>query len=66
MKASRLIIPNDLAYLSTAISFVRENAAIIGFDDKATQDIELAAEEAVSNVIQHAFSPGEKAEFSVI
>jgi anti-sigma regulatory factor (Ser/Thr protein kinase) len=66
VKVSRLIIPNDLAYLPTAISFVRENAAMIGFDDKATKDIELAAEEAVSNVIQHAFSPGEKAEFSVI
>jgi serine/threonine-protein kinase RsbW len=66
MKASTLIIPNDLAYLPIAISFVRENAVMIGFDDQATKDIELAAEEAVSNVIQHAFSPGEKAEFSVI
>jgi len=66
MKAARLIIPNDLAYLPTAMSFVRENAVMIGFDDKATRDIELAAEEAVSNVIQHAFSPGEDAEFLVI
>ncbi len=66
MKASRLIIPNDLAFLPIAISFVRSNAVMIGFDDQATKDIELAAEEAVSNVILHAFSPGEKAEFSVI
>ena len=66
MKASSLIIPNDLAYLPVAISFVRENAAMLGFDDMATRDIELAVEEAVSNVIQHAFSPGEKTEFSVV
>jgi anti-sigma regulatory factor (Ser/Thr protein kinase) len=65
MKASTLIISNDLAFLPIAISFVRENAVMIGFDDQATKDIELAAEEAVSNVIQHAFSPGEKAEFSI-
>jgi len=66
MKGSRLIIPNDLAYLPTAISFVRENAAVFGFDDRATRDIEVAAEEAVSNVIRHAFSPGEQTVFSVI
>lgn len=66
MNSARLIIPNDLAFLPIAISFVRENAVMIGFDDQATKDIELAAEEAVSNVIQHAFSPGEKEEFSII
>jgi anti-sigma regulatory factor (Ser/Thr protein kinase) len=66
MKRARLTLPNDLAYLPMAMTFVRENAAMVGFDDPAIKDIEVAAEEAVSNVIQHAFAPHENAEFSVI
>ena len=66
MKKSSLIVPNDLAYLSVALSFVRENAALIGFEAAATHAIDLGAEEAISNVMKHAFAPSEDAEFSII
>jgi len=62
----KLTIPNDLSYLTMAINFVLENAAIIGFKDNDIKDIQLAAEEAVSNVIEHAFLPEEDAQFTVI
>jgi serine/threonine-protein kinase RsbW len=63
---SKLTIPNNLSYLTMAINFVLENATIIGFEDKEIKDIHLAVEEAVSNVIEHAFLPEEDAEFTII
>jgi anti-sigma regulatory factor (Ser/Thr protein kinase)/GNAT superfamily N-acetyltransferase len=48
------------------MSFVRENASMIGFCDHAIKDIELATEEAVSNVFKHAYSTEEHAEFHII
>jgi len=62
----KLTIPNDLSYLTMAINFVLENATIIGFKDNDIKDIQLAVEEAVSNVIEHAFLPEEDAQFTVI
>ena len=61
-----LSIPNDLSILPLVFSFVRQNALLRGFAEKAIQQIELGVEEAVSNVIQHAFQPGEQAEFMII
>ena len=61
-----LHLPNNLHFLPIAIGFVKENARLTGFKEKEIQDIELAVEEAVSNVIEHAFSPGQKATFSII
>ncbi len=65
-KQARLTIPNDLSYLSMALRFVRENALVMGFPEKAIKQIELCVEEAASNVIQHGFRPGEDAEFHII
>lgn len=64
--SSKLTLPNDLRYLPLAMSFVRENAAIIGFKEPEINKIELGVEEAVSNVIKHAFSPEENAEFHIV
>ncbi len=63
---SRLTIPNDSAFLNLALEFVLGNARIMGFAEKAINDIQVAAEEAVSNVIKHAFGPGVRAEFDII
>ncbi|MFN0216600.1 MAG: ATP-binding protein [Saprospiraceae bacterium] len=65
-KKATLQIPNDLRYLSVAIHFVLQNALLRGFAEKQLDAIELAVEEAVSNVIRHAFKAEEQAEFSVI
>lgn len=63
--SARLTLPNDIRYLPLAINFVKENAHIIGFKERSIKDIELAVEEAVSNVIKHAYAANEQAEFSV-
>jgi len=62
----RLILPNDLRYLPLAINFVREISVMLGFQENEIRKIQLGVEEAVSNVIQHAFSPEERAEFHII
>lgn len=64
-KESCLIIPNDISYLPPCLNYVRSIAELTGFDARARLDIEIAVEEAVSNVIRHAFSPEEDAHFEV-
>ena len=60
-----LTVPNDFTYLSVILGFTTEMAHLAGFESREVQQIELAVEEAVSNVIKHAFYPGEKALFEV-
>lgn len=45
----------DLAALPLVLAYVRESAVLVGFAGEDISRIELAVEEAVSNVIQHAF-----------
>lgn len=61
----KLTIPNDLAYVPIAQSFVRGVASHIGFGDDDIYRLELAVEEATANVIEHAFSQDEVAHFDV-
>ena len=65
-EAIKLTLPNDLSYLRLAQLCVRETARKFGFPDKALTQIELAVEEAVSNVIKHAFGSGECQTFDII
>ena len=65
-KLPGLLVPNSLAYLPMAINFVQENALRIGFEEGEIKKIEIGVEEAVSNVIKHAFGPQEDAEFRII
>lgn len=44
-----------LANLETAQTFVRENALRAGLDESKVQRIELALEEAIINIIDHAY-----------
>lgn len=62
---SVLTIPNELSYLSVAKRYVREVSAKIGFDGEQQEEIEHAVSEAVRNVIEHAFDPSDKEEFSI-
>ncbi len=64
-RQASLQIPNDLSYLPVAISFVQQNAALRGFGKDQLNRIELGVEEAVSNVIQHAYKSEERADFSI-
>ncbi len=65
-KSPALTLPNDLTYLQMAIGFVQQYAIQIGFEEGEIKKIELGVEEAISNVIIHAFQPEEDTEFRII
>jgi serine/threonine-protein kinase RsbW len=62
----RLTMPNTLHYFDTAQLFVRETAKKFGFTGKALNEIDLAIEEAVTNVMKHGYDPEENAEFDLM
>ncbi len=66
MRTSTLIVPNEISYLSAIQAFARETAGAVGFDKNDAEKILLALEEAVTNIIQHAYEEGEQASFEVL
>ncbi|MGE5544972.1 MAG: ATP-binding protein, partial [Bacillota bacterium] len=60
-----LSVPNDLKYLPVILGCVQGFAELAGFEEREQTQIELAVEEAVTNVIEHAFFPGQRAMFEV-
>jgi serine/threonine-protein kinase RsbW len=48
-----------LGNLETAQTFTRENALLAGLDEHKVQRIELALEEAIINIIDHAYGGNE-------
>ncbi len=65
-ESSILTVPNDLVYLPAIQAFISEVADKIGFGRRDTTMMLIAVEEAVVNVVRHAFEPDEKATFQVI
>jgi len=66
MEQSVITISNDIRYLQAVQAFTKEVARQIGFNTKDIEMILLCLEEAVINVIEHGFDPGEKDFFQVI
>lgn len=62
---SRLIVPNSRAYIPVACAYVGQAATRLGFDETDREMIERALSEAISNVIEHAFEPSEKASLEI-
>ncbi|MDI9569608.1 MAG: ATP-binding protein [Pseudomonadota bacterium] len=62
----KLSIPPELSYLPLIQTVVLAMARRIGFMDDQLYEIEVAVEEAVSNVVVHAFSQQEGETFEVI
>jgi len=62
----KLTLPNDLSYVSIAQLCAKELAKKIGLSGDDLYNIELAVEEAVNNVIQHAFAADESSTFDII
>lgn len=60
-----LAVPNDLAYVAMVQRFVRDYAALSGFPTLDLGRFDLLVEEAVTNVIDGAFLPGERASLDV-
>lgn len=65
LRQSCLVLPNDIRLIPIATQYVRGLAEVAGFSEKKIFEIEVAVEEAVSNVIQHAFASTDEAEFSI-
>ena len=51
----KLVVPSDPRFLSIARNLVSEVSAICGLPDEARQGVTLALDEAVANVIRHAY-----------
>ena len=51
----KLVVPSDPQFLSIARNVVSEVSAICGLPDEACQGVTLALDEAVANVIRHAY-----------
>jgi len=62
----RLSLPPDLSYLRLAQMVIQETALKIGFTGDDLYQIDLAAEEAISNVMVHAFADQERENFDLI
>jgi serine/threonine-protein kinase RsbW len=60
-----LTVPNDLAFLPMVQAFVRNYVSWLGFPPEEQARFDLLVEEEVTNVIEGAFAPGERAEFAV-
>jgi anti-sigma regulatory factor (Ser/Thr protein kinase)/GNAT superfamily N-acetyltransferase len=63
---SVLAVPNDIGYLPAIQAYAGEIAGKLGFNRSDTAKILLALEEAVVNVVEHAFEEGEKESYEVI
>ena len=64
---SIIMLPSQVRFVNPALAFIRATAASCGFSESALNDIEVAAEEALTNVIKHAFEghPDETFKLSV-
>lgn len=61
----RLSVTNDPKHIPVILAFVRSAAEQWGLDERDCAHVELAVEEAASNVIHHAFGADEVATFDV-
>jgi len=62
----KLTLPNEMPYLPMAQSFVRQAAAQFGFQGVSLSQIDLAVEEAVTNVMKHGYDVEECHCFDII
>ena len=62
----KVTLPNQLCYLPIAQAMVREAARGCGFEGAALSEIELGVEEAVTNVMKHAYDVEENSTFDLI
>lgn len=51
----KLVLPARLENLELMLKFIKEAAAALGFDDKKINQIQLASEEVLVNIINYAY-----------
>jgi len=62
---SSLIIPNDTSYAPIAADYVGGIARKIGFDEQEAMQTGLGAKQAIANIIEYSFDPGEQATLEI-
>ncbi|MBC8382884.1 MAG: GNAT family N-acetyltransferase [Candidatus Cloacimonetes bacterium] len=65
-KISTMHLPVDISYLPAAQAFINELARLAKFSQKDITFFNVAVEEAITNVVKHAFLPDEDAAFDII
>jgi len=65
-KNIKLTLPNELSYSPLAQAFVREVARKAGFEGSSLSQIDVAVEEAVTNVMKHSYDAEENSTFEIL
>ncbi len=65
-RQTALTIPNDISLLPIVTTYVAEVAKVIGFTEEDIKKIQLGTEEAVTNILQHAFESGQEDTVSIL
>lgn len=60
------VFPGDFSSLAKISDFIAENALLAGLDEKAVYAVQLAVDEACSNIIEHAYRGQEGGEIECI
>lgn len=61
----KLVLPSDPRFLSIARTAVDEVSAICGLSEEACQGVTLAVDEAIANIIRHAYKNRSDQEFEL-
>ena len=60
-----IVLPNDIQEVPKLTDFVGEVCEDMGFDEETTKQIKLAIEEAVVNVMNYAYPPGQRGDVTI-
>jgi len=63
---AKITVPARVEVLSSILSFVRDASSRQGFSGEDLERLDVLMEEACSNVLAHAFEPGEEGTFDVV
>lgn len=61
----RLQVQNKLNSLPCISEFVKSRLSELGFDDGTITEVQLAVDEACTNIIQNAYRPGQKGKIEI-
>ena len=60
-----IVLPNDIQEVPKLTDFVGEVCEDMGFDEMTTKQMKLAIEEAVVNVMNYAYPPGQRGDVTI-
>jgi serine/threonine-protein kinase RsbW len=64
-EVARLQVRAEVDYLPVVALLVREVGHRLGLSERSVHELEHAVDEAATNIVQHAFEPGERGEYTV-